>query len=159
MPDKLLKKITLPKGFKFKITVHNKRSAKNHEAYINCVNIELYDTRRTECRYHDPDCPIGSVELVRRNYSSGENSPNNVFETHSSLDKEYHNKGLGALMYARAIQWCLANGYGVRSSCAPSAMAFNVWEGQTLRKHFRICYKKLEYDNVYYAYRKRTVLK
>lgn len=60
------------------------------------------------------------------------------FVTHSRLDDAYHNQGLGALMYAKAIQWCLDNGYKVRSSYSPSSYAQRVWAGSSLRRYFSI---------------------
>lgn len=58
--------------------------------------------------------------------------------THSMLDDAYHGKGLGAIMYAKAIQWCLDNGYKVSSSASPSNMAQRVWGGSSLRRYFSI---------------------
>jgi GNAT superfamily N-acetyltransferase len=59
-------------------------------------------------------------------------------QTHSSLKEEYRGKGLGALMYAYAINYALERGYSVRCSYNRSENAKNVWAGKTLRKFFRI---------------------
>lgn len=93
------------------------------------------------CLYHKVKTTrkIGSVRL----YYQGDNE----FETHSDLSSSYRNKGLGALMYARAIAWCLERGYKVRSSGASSSDARRVWKGKTLRKLFVI--KTEKYENHY----------
>jgi GNAT superfamily N-acetyltransferase len=61
-----------------------------------------------------------------------------TYATHSRLEDAYHGKGLGAIMYAKAIQWCLDNGYKVRSSGSPSEYAQRVWGGSSLRRYFSI---------------------
>ena len=92
---------------------------------------------------------IGRVTLYKR--SAG------VYETHYYLDDNYHGKGLGALLYARAIKWGLENGHLIRSSGASSDKARRVWESKTLRKFFSI--KKRNGSvrdlDVWYAYPKK----
>jgi GNAT superfamily N-acetyltransferase len=95
-----------------------------------------------------PNREIGHVSLikVREGY----------FETHSSLNNEFHGKGLGALLYARAIQYALDIGWGVRSSGQSSELAQRVWRGKTIRKYFSIKLQKGEdsYYDKWYAYAK-----
>lgn len=122
-------KIRAPKGFSFKVKKVNQRY----------TSITLYSANRE----------IGHVNLikVREGY----------YETHSDLNDEYHRKGLGALMYARAIQHALEKGWGVRSSGSSSEEAQRVWRGKTVRKYFSIKLKKKDNDPYYdtwYAYAK-----
>lgn len=112
---KKIARIRAPKGFYFNIV---------ESTYNVYVELRLLKNRRK----------IGRVNLVKDDSKS--------YETHSSLDAAYHGRGLGALMYARAIQWCLTNGYRVKSSGASSESAQRVWRGKTLRKHFRIRTKR-----------------
>jgi len=98
---------------------------------------------------------IGAVRLYKQD--------DGTWETHSDLDFRYRNRGFGARLYARAIQYCLVNGYRVRSSGGSSEDAQRVWRGKTIRKYFRIKTKHFlfsgqkkhdpEYDT-FYAYRK-----
>ncbi len=67
--------------------------------------------------------------------------------THSNLDVEWRNQGLGALMYAHAIAWCHKYGYTIGSSNSPSEDAQRVWEGSLLKKYFKIRKRK---NNSYY---------
>lgn len=124
-------KIKIPKGYSIKIK----------KLYQDVVQIMLFRSGESY--------KIGFVSLYRQR--SG------VYETHSSLDSKYHHKGLGALMYASAIEWGLKNKHTVRSSGNSSNQARRVWEGQTIRNFFSIKKKKgyiKEYD-IWYAYPKK----
>ena len=93
---------------------------------------------------------IGTVSLVKH-YLTGS------YVTHSRLDSLYHRRGLGTIMYARAIQWALDNGHVVRSSGNSSDMAQRVWKSKGLRNFFSIRKRKHKecsrYDT-WYAYSK-----
>ena len=104
-------KIKAPKGYKFKVS-----------KYYRGVIIYLLHG----------DYNIGSIRL------SLSHMYDNTFYTHSYLDHCYRGKGLGTLMYARAIQWALEHGKKVQSSYTPSVYARRVWNSQGLRKYFRI---------------------
>ena len=93
---------------------------------------------------------MGNVNLAMNVYS-------NSFHTHSFLHATLHNKGFGTLLYARAIQWALENGFTVRNSGSSSDLAQRVWRGKSLRKYFRIVTKHNKYRkepryDVFYAY-------
>lgn len=123
-------KIRAPKGFSFRVKKVNQRY----------TSVSLHTTM--------PNREIGHVSLikVREGY----------YETHSDLNEDFHGKGLGALMYARAIQHALEKGWGVRSSGSSSSDAQRVWRGKTIRKYFAIKLKKGEdqYYDKWYAYAK-----
>jgi GNAT superfamily N-acetyltransferase len=130
-------KIKAPVGFCFKIREFRYAKEKNpHNVYV-----ELRESKTNKY--------VGRVSLCRR-------SATGSYETHSSLGYEYHKRGLGTLMYARAIQSCHDNGHTVRSSGASSDMARRVWEGKGLRKLFTLRKRKGDdkYYDKWYAYRK-----
>lgn len=111
---KLIKKVKAPKGFRFVV---------RKNVYENW-QVTLYRIFRGHLD------PIGHIELMR-DYGK-------TYETHSNLDAAYHDQGLGALMYAKAIEWCLIRGYRCKSSGYPSEYAQRVWRGKTIRKYFDI---------------------
>src|SRR5574337_1019205 len=126
---KEIPKIRAPKGFRFWIVKINDNFVK--------VALRLKDGRE-----------IGRVNLVKAKPGS--------FSTHSFLDSSFHMKGLGALMYARAIQYALEKRWKVTSSGRSSEYAQRVWRGRTIRKFFSIKIKKGSdpaYDK-WYAYAK-----
>lgn len=110
--------IRSPKGFRvrYHINTYNKQ--------IESAYCELYDI--TKSSWHD----IGRVVLER--------GIGKVFETHSSLENKYHGRGLGTLLYSKAIAWTLNHGFKAQSSGDSSDMAKRVWEGKGLRKRFNI---------------------
>lgn len=110
----IVKKVKAPKGFKFIV----------RKNFYNNWQVNLYKV------YKSHSVPIGNIELIR--------SYGKTYETHSNLESEFHNKGLGALMYAKAIEWCLLRGYKCKSSGYPSGDAIRVWKGETIRKFFAI---------------------
>jgi hypothetical protein len=124
-------KIVAPKGYIFK--------SKKFDQYLTRITLHVAKS----------DKKIGYVSLVRVRPG--------YCETHSNLDSAYHNKGLGALLYAKAIQYGLSKKWRVQSSGSSSSMAQRVWKGKTLRKYFSIKYKKNPHDTYYdkwYAYAK-----
>lgn len=132
--------IRSPDGFQVrpKITKYD-----NEIEYVYC---KLFDMNM------DPSHSIGDVLLERED--------SKTFVTHSELDSFYRNKGLGTLIYAKAIAWAINHGYKVRSSGDSSDMAKRVWNGRGLRKYFKITKHT---DNTFsftretwYATRKRT---
>lgn len=127
--SKILSQINTPKGFSFRVNARDRKH----------VAIQLFRSGNF----------IGRVTLYKR--STG------VYETHSYLDDRYHGKGLGAIMYMRAIKWALEHKCSVRSSGASSDKARRVWEGKTIRKFFSIKKRKGEQKHwdVWYAYPKK----
>lgn len=98
---------------------------------------------------------IGTIRLYKQE--------DNLWKTHSDLNFRYRNRGFGAKLYARAIQYCLVHGYRISSSGASSEDAQRVWRGKTIRKYFRIKTKHFTYNgqkeidhkyDTFYAYRK-----
>ncbi len=130
-------KVKAPKGFIFRVREFRYAKEKNpHSVYV-----ELRDSKTKRF--------CGRVSLVRRSYTGS-------YETHSTLNEELRGKGIGTLMYARAIQWCHERGHTVRSSGASSDMARRVWQSKGLRKLFSLRKRKGDaaaYDT-WYAYRK-----
>ncbi len=121
----MITKIKAPKGFQFKIVPD-----------VYSTSVQLFDKNKKV-----PDAngkmvtyqyAIGTVSLYKDTYSD------NFWRTHASLNSEYHNKGLGTLLYARAIQWALEHGYRVSSSGRSSEMARRMWKSKSIRKFFRI---------------------
>lgn len=119
----LIPKFRAPKGFFFKI--HKGWYEKRLENVMIC----LFETATKR--------NIGHVNLVKCD---------RFMETHSYLEDKYHNRGLGVLMYERAIQWALENDFKVRSSGGSSDKAQRVWRGKTIRKNFRIRTYKSNYE-------------
>lgn len=135
-----ISKVRAPKGYEFRIREAKERGRYYDDGY-RFIKVNLFSKRRGKS--------VGHVNLVR--YSKNES-----FQTHSNLEEKYRGKGYGALMYARAIQWCLENGHKVASSGASSEDAQRVWNGQTIRKFFKIRARRhfnSEYDK-WYAYAK-----
>jgi GNAT superfamily N-acetyltransferase len=76
-------------------------------------------------------------------------------ETHSWLCEDYRGRGIGTLLYSRAIEWGLKNGWKVQSSGGSSEMAQRVWNGKGVRQHFRIRRRDTNYGtHVWFAYGK-----
>jgi GNAT superfamily N-acetyltransferase len=134
--------VRAPKGFFFKIEKepyykysYNPRVLPKKLNRPGNVYVKLYDrNHQYNDRYH-----IGYIQLEVNN--------SKWYVTHSYLDLEYRSKGLGTLLYARAIKWCFDNGYKCRSSYSSSWLAKNVWEGQHIKKFFHI--KKRKINNAF----------
>jgi len=128
-------KIRTPNNFLFQI------KSSNHN---KIVHFYLLDKKEENKK-------IGRVSLYRQ--------LNGIYETHSYLNKKYRGLGLGTKLYSKAIQWCLENGYSIRSSGSSSDEAMRVWQGRSIRKLFRIRKKKDKecpsfINDVWYAYSK-----
>lgn len=126
--------VRAPKGYYFKIEDYG-----NNNFYVR-----LYDRKNKV-----GTGPIGHIHLT-----NAYGAHKKYLMTHSSLNRDYHGKGLGAYMYARAIQFALDNGYKVRSSGGSSEMAQRVWRGHYIRKWFRITARKTNgpyCDTTWYA--------
>ena len=128
--SKSIPKIRAPKGFTFRVKRVSDR----------LTTVSLTRTMSSN--------EIGHVNLIRVREG--------YYETHSDLNDEFHGKGLGALMYARAIQHALEKGWRVQSSGSSSSDAQRVWRGKTIRKYFSIKLKKGDdpYYDKWYAYAK-----
>jgi GNAT superfamily N-acetyltransferase len=124
MSGNIMKKVIAPKGYFFKVT----RSGPYY------VYISLFEKGK--------DSEIGHVNL-HREYAG-------CFSTHSYLLPGYRNKGFGALMYAKAIQWGKTHGYRVKSSGGSSSEAQRVWRGGSLRRWFDIRVRSHETQNPNY---------
>ena len=111
---KVIPKIRAPRGFFFRI------QKEFYDRKLNNVMVILHDSSTRN--------KIGHVNLVKCGI---------YMETHSFLEDAYHERKLGALMYTRAFQWALENGFRVRDGGA-SEQAQRVWRGNTIRKHFKI---------------------
>ena len=120
MLKKLALKSKTPTGFFFKTSTGT----------YGDIFIKLYK------RFRNSNRKIGQIRLV--------NEGKNKYATHSNLDYRYHNKGLGALMYSKAIEWCLQRGFRCQSSGYSSDDAKRVWQGKTIRKYFDIKVKQTE---------------
>jgi len=105
-------KVIAPKGFHF------------------VVRQNPYDSYSISIKLFKKNKEIGHVNLVRE-YKG-------TYSTHSYLEPKYHNKGLGALMYAKAIQWGMEHCYRVRSSGSSSDAAQRMWRGKKITKWFDI---------------------
>jgi GNAT superfamily N-acetyltransferase len=131
-------RVRAPKGFHFTVGKEN-RSCDCHICRADTKN-----NKQVNLFFGDKE--IGNVTLIF-------NQKKNSYVTHSWLSYDYHNKGLGSLMYAKAIQWCLDHGYGVSSSNSPSFEATRVWKGRVLRKFFLIRRKSVR-SHTWHAYSK-----
>jgi GNAT superfamily N-acetyltransferase len=139
--------IKLPKGFRVKIRSY---SDVRLDKVIELISDKYYPYRPGfELESNPPFC-YGYIEMI---YVGDD-----TYETHSYLDEQLRGKGLGAMLYAKAIQWCHRNGYKIRSSGCTSKEAKRVWKGDSIRNYFRI--RKLKKRlwgvprTVWYAYPK-----
>lgn len=142
-PSEETKPIRCPKGYRFKITHRMYRSS----GYISSslpkgdtriIQVQLINTHLKE--------EVGYVDLVM--------TIDRFWETHSALDALEQGKGLGVLMYAKAISVGLKHGRQiVKSSARPSAQAIRVWKSRRLNnvyditregKRFRVIARKAE---------------
>lgn len=126
-------KIFAPKGFQFKISIEKEDNK------VISVRIFLFK--------NNVIIPAGYVELEKYRDS---------FMPHPYLEPKYRKQGLGILLYAKAIQWCLSNGCKVQSTGYTSRKAQRVWNSKRLNKLFLIKKKVYKKDNmtVWYAYSK-----
>lgn len=118
-------KIRAPHGYFFSV------AKDRYEGKLESVTIEL---RLSKHR----DQIVGTVALCHYD--------DIWYETHSDLNPEHHGKGLGTLLYAKAIQWGTKHGLKVRSSGCSSSMALRVWRGKTLRKYCKVRTRYTRYD-------------
>ena len=134
----VLPTLRAPKGYHFKV----ERSGKYH------TYIRLFDSTKMQ---------VGYISLVKLNYNDTEKR----WATHSYLRYDLHGKGLGALLYSKAIEWGLKHGYKIRSSGASSDMAQRVWKGKSLRQYFSIRHRanKIHSAGTWYAYPKKATCK
>lgn len=121
-----MKKIILPKGLFFNRTLKDEYG--DYTIYLIADGVSC-DTCGIYCLGKGGHV-IGHIRLDRIG--------NKRYKTHSDLDIEYHNKGLGTLLYAKAIKFCLSRGYKISSSGYSSSPAKRVWEGKTIRSFFKI---------------------
>lgn len=110
-----MKKVIAPKGYFFRIV---------KDCYSGW-SVQLHKRNKGE---------VGHVNLVRE-YSG-------CYSTHSYLEAGYRNKGFGARMYAKAIQFGIERGWRVRSSGGSSEEAQRVWRGSTIKRWFDIKVKR-----------------
>ena len=132
-------RVRAPRGFRFEIG-----EAINHYS-CNCSACQEVAANNIIVKLMDGNRKAGYITLVPHDKS------HKSYETHSWLDGRYRNKKFGALLYARAIQWCLDHNKKARSSGASSEMAQRVWRGKTIRKYFSIrkVVKKIYKTNPY----------
>lgn len=103
---------------------------------------------------------VGRIILERSDWNDSltfeEVSKLRQLQTHSYLGEKHRGKGLGALMYAYAINYALERGYSIRCSYNRSDCARNVWAGKTIRQFFRIKSRTITYSGtprlIYHAY-------
>ena len=135
--------IRLPKGYRFKIIRNNGCKCEScRDRMSHTHTVELWN---------------GEVWAGRVNLRFAKRNAQGIkrFETHSQLNDIYRNRKLGALLYAKAAQWCLRQGYMVSSSTSPSPEAQRVWNGKTIRKYVRIIRRPSDIGTTqYHCYRK-----
>jgi GNAT superfamily N-acetyltransferase len=113
MSGEVMKKVIAPKGYYFRVV----------KPYVHGgFSIRLFKKNNSG--------EIGHVNLQRKD--------NGDYGTHSYLFPQYRNQGLGALMYAKAIQWGREHGLRVRSSGGSSDDAQRVWRGSSLQRWFDV---------------------
>jgi GNAT superfamily N-acetyltransferase len=125
-----------PAGFYFKITPGDYG-----------FTVSLYKRRKRSNKM------VGYIKLERHEIITRNKF---ILETHSWLAPRLRGKGIGSLMYARAIQYALDHGHRVQSSGLSSDFAVRVWEGHYLRKHFKIKEERSNWSGwLWKAYAKR----
>lgn len=128
--------IRAPRGFRFEVFPPNR--------IAETINVSLASS---------DDRVVGSVSLkwIDNNlddvqFDSTSRDPKfKRFETHSSLNSDLRGRGLGTLLYAKAIEIGMKNGLNVHSSTMPSKYAVRVWQSRGLRKLYRIQRKNGRY--------------
>ncbi len=110
-------KFRAPKGFHVRIRDKVIDSI-THEgvSYRECI------AHHVELNFHDE--VVGYVDVIK--------TISGYWETHSYIDDEHRGRGLGTLIYAKAIDGILKRGHEVRSSYKPSMDARNVWLSRKL---------------------------
>lgn len=120
-------KVRCPKGFKFRIRQRSVFGGSYNSKIVHletvAIIIELI---------HDGEM-IGYVDVVKTMRST--------WETHSSLDVEFHDRGFGVLLYAKAIDVVLKRGYKIESSHEPSEAAARVWKSRRLNELYDITHR------------------
>jgi GNAT superfamily N-acetyltransferase len=115
MSGEVMKKVIAPKGYSLRVI----------KGTYSGWSVKLFKKRSGKKSEE-----VGHVNLAPL-YSG-------CYATHSYLQPQYRNKGLGAVMYAKAIQWGLERGYRIRSSGSSSEDAQKVWRGSFLKRYFDI---------------------
>lgn len=129
--------IRAPKGYHFRISTK-----------YGYIYVQLLDKKNQE---------VGHVNLHK--YYPYAKEPKRV-ATHSWLHSDLRGKGIGTLIYSKAIEWGLKHGYKVRSSGSSSDEAERVWNGKGIRQHFSIRRRTTSeqgyVSDTWYAYVKGT---
>lgn len=145
-------KIKLPKGYYFNI--HDPRNGDNY-VIIYLHNRNLVKKGQPENKAH---CCFGGTRIGHVSLAPElkyRKTKTRFYRTHSSLDYAYHGKGLGTMLYAKAIQWALGKGYRVSSSGSSSALARQMWSGKSIRKYCKVVGKhKADGYPIWYCYSK-----
>lgn len=140
-------RIVFPKGIYFKIEKNNYSGVvwdtKSKSPPLDIV-IYFFDKNKE----YLPGNHIGSIQLdggdnfkydsCTGEYSLIKNIKKPTYRTHSTLSEAYHGKGIGILMYAKAIQLALKLGFTVKSSGQSSSKAKRVWSSKGLRRFYRV---------------------
>jgi GNAT superfamily N-acetyltransferase len=140
-------KFPAPAGFSIEVTPQKRCHCPSCKSCPPSYYVYLFDENYTDQYNKVPTrMQVGSINLCFTKKINGRLK----YETHSQLNPPYQNKGLGLLIYQRAIEFCLMNGYRISSSCSPSLMAQRLWKSRKLRSNFKVrkiknytfCYQK-----------------
>ncbi len=145
-------KIKLPKGYYFNIRVPR---GKYDEVVIYLHNRNLIPKGQVE---NKSSCWAGGTRIGCVSLEPAWRHRKNktrFYRTHSGLETAYHGKGLGTMMYAKAVQWALSRGYRVSSSGSSSTQAQRMWTGKSIRKYCKLVKRHTAYGNpIWYCYTK-----
>jgi GNAT superfamily N-acetyltransferase len=158
----LTSRIKLPKDYSFSFS-------SNVGNFCNC-SYEKIELKKCKCK-HDyffyikyRGNQVGSIHLEYQNGGIDSDISVRRWITHSNIQYDHRNKGLGVLLYSRAIEFAHKNKIKLGSYPWSSNDAKRVWESKRLRKRFIIrkyCIRD-NYNNdgeVYYAYKKNNKAK
>ena len=151
MPKLSQPKIKLPKRYCFSI-VHSVVDYENY-TYIYLNDKSLTKTGMIDSTWSAyGGTRIGRVTLAPSSFRKDKKF---FYRTHSTLDSKYHGKGLGTMMYAKAIQWALSEGHRVSSSGDSSMLAKRMWTGKSIRKYCKVVARvRADGRPIWYCYSK-----
>lgn len=131
-------RIRAPAGFRFEITPA--RLQKSWQAGWSCnfvVNVSLVDSKTGNLMGF---VDLKSIDKSKRN-ELHDPLKHQRFETHSSLDESLLGKGIGILIYRKAIFVGHSRGLKICSSKISSDDAKRLWRSKRLRKFHKILRK------------------
>jgi GNAT superfamily N-acetyltransferase len=111
-------------------------TVKTHKYYTgeHDYTIRLFKKTKAKPRWSGAR-EIGHIHVICDTYSR---KRSRVYRTHSYLQPEYRNRGLGAYLYSLAADLSIKKGFKLKSSTYPSVEAERAWRSTRLNKIYDI---------------------